>query len=517
MASACYRRVMDMVTIGPFVLDRTHGVLRRAGGDPVALGQRALAVLAALAEAAGRTVTKEDLLSRAWPRAIVEEGNLTVQIAALRKALATADGGEAWIVTVPRVGYRLAPPPAAAPQDAPSVPRLAVLPFADLGGDPDGAWFADGVVAGIAAALGRFRSFSVAALSASLAYRGRAGDIRQVAAELGARYLLEGSLHRAGARLRITAHLVDGETGEQVWSERLDGAPADVFDFQDRIIEAVALVAEPRIQAVEIARSRRERPGSLAIYDIQLRALAAILTETEAGNAEALALVQEGLTREPRNAELLTLAAWALEHRATVGWPPFAPDDRQRCGAFARAALERAADDAAILSRCGISLMQGAREYDLGMAALRSAVEANPNNFSVLVQGAVGHLHCGDLDEAEALARRAGQHRAGDLGTHMLLCLSAHVAILRGRHAEALDLASRALARNPNFDPALWIVIAALVHLGRVEEARRHVSTLAAMNPGITVARIRDGQPAQNPERIAPILVGLRMAGLPEG
>lgn len=161
--------------------------------------------------------------------------------------------------------------------------------------------------------------------------------------------------------------------------------------------------------------------------------------------------------------------------------------------------------------------MQGAREYDLGMAALRSAVEANPNNFSVLVQGAVGHLHCGDLDEAEALARRAGQHRAGDLGTHMLLCLSAHVAILRGRHAEALDLASRALARNPNFDPAVWIVIAALVHLGRVEEARRHVSTLAAMNPGITVARIRDGQPAQNPERIAPILVGLRMAGLPEG
>jgi TolB-like protein len=365
---------VDQLAFGPFVLDIGRGTLAR-GGVSVPLGQRALAVLAALAEAPGRTVAKEDLLARAWPGTIVEEGNLTVQIATLRRALAGEDGEPGWILTVPRVGYRLGAPRSEPPPEIPTVPRLAVLPFADLGGEPDRAWFADGVVADIVAALGRFRSFSVVALNSSLAYKGRPADVRGIAAELGVRYLLEGTVRRAGDRLRITAQLIDGETGGHLWSESCDGALAEVFDFQDRITEAVATVAEPRIQAAEIARSRRERPGSVATYDIYLRALAAILTETEAGNAEAHALVLEGLGQEPGNPELLTLAAWTIEHRSTVGWPPLGPDGRQRCGAFARAALERAGDDAALLARCGMSLLQGAREYDWGMAVLRFPAE----------------------------------------------------------------------------------------------------------------------------------------------
>ena len=242
----------------------------------------------------------------------------------------------------------------------------------------------------------------------------------------------------------------------------------------------------------------------MATYDLYLRALAAILAETEAGNAEAYALTLEGLGREPDDPRLLTLASWVLEHRTATGWPPFGPDDRARCGAFARAALARAGDDATLLARCGVSLLQGAREYDWGMALLRAAVEANPNNVSVLVQAGVGHLHCGDLDEALALARRADLLRAGDLGAHFPLCLMAHVAILRGRHAEALDLASRAFARNPNFDPTLWMLTAASAHLGRMDDARRYAAMLQALTPGITLARIRDGQPARDPSRIEP-------------
>jgi TolB-like protein len=504
------------LAFGPFLLDAARGVLLR-DGTAVPLGQRALAVLAALAEAPGRTVAKADLIARAWPGTIVEEGNLTVQIAALRKALATGDRND-WILTVPRVGYRLvAPAPEAeVPAAALAVPRLAVLPFADLGGDPGQAWFADGVVADIIAALSRFRSFAVVAHSTSLAYKGRAADVRQVAAELGARYVLEGSVRRAGERLRISAELVDGETGAQLWAETLDGALAEVFDFQDRITAAVATVAEPRIHAAEIARSRRERPGSVATYDLYLRALAAILAETEAGNAEAYALALEGLAREPDDPRLLTLASWVLEHRTAMGWAPLGPDDRARCGAFAKAALARAGDDATLLARCGVSLLQGAREYDWGMALLRAAVESNPNNASVLVQAGVGHLHCGDLDEAVALAQRADLLRAGDLGAHFPLCVMAHVAILRGRYAEALDLASRAFARNPNFDPTLWMLITANAHLGRMDDARRYLAMLQAMAPGITVARIRAGQPAKDPARIEPVLEGLRLAGLPE-
>ena len=157
-----------------------------------------------------------------------------------------------------------------------------------------------------------------------------------IARELGVRYLLEGSVRRSGDQLRISARLVAGETGAQLWAASFDGSVAEVFDFQDRITEAVATVVEPHIQAAEIEQSRRERPGSAASYDVYLRALSGIGSETEAGNAEAYALLREGLDRDPENPQLLALAAWALEHRCTMGWPQFGPDDRQRCAEFAR-------------------------------------------------------------------------------------------------------------------------------------------------------------------------------------
>ena len=312
-------------------------------------------VLMAFAAAAARAQTQ---FSERQDPAVIQKAvddYVRVQIAGLRKALAAADGRQDWILTVPRLGYRLLASQAGPLPPVAGIPRLAVLPFADLGGDPDRAWFADGVVAEIVAALGRFRSFSVVALSSSQAYKGRASDVREVAAELGVRYLLEGTVRRGGDRLRITAELVDGESGAQLWSESLEGALDEVFDFQDRITAAVATVAEPRIHAAEIARSRRERPGSVATYDLYLRPLAAILAETEAGNAEAYALTLEGLGREPDDPRLLTLASWVLEHRTATGWPPFGPDDRARCGAFARAALARAGDDATLLARCAAS------------------------------------------------------------------------------------------------------------------------------------------------------------------
>jgi TolB-like protein len=505
----------ETLIFGPFVLDPGRGILLREG-QPVPLGQRALAVLAALAEAPGRTVSKADLLARAWPDTIVEEGNLTVQIAALRKALGPADGGQEWIVTVPRVGYRLVAPPGQAKPVAPppTVPSLAVLPFADLGGNPDQAWFAEGVVEDIVTALSRFRSFAVVARSSTLAYRGRGIDVRQVARELGVRYLLDGSVRRSGDRLRITAQLVDGVSGAQLWARSFDGSLAEVFDFQDRLTEEVVMLVEPRIQVAEIERSRRERPGSVATYDVYLRALAGISSESAADNAEAYALLLAGLARDPDDPLLLSHAAWAIEHRNSMGWPPFGPDDRARCADFARLGLERAGGDAMIMAHCGMSLLQGAREYDWGMAVLQAAVEANPNNPMVLVRAAVAHLHCGDLDQALALVHRADRLSPGDPGAHFSLCVQADVALIRGQYAEALDFATRALARNPNFDATLWVLIAANAHLGRMAEARHHLDALLRLAPGVTVARIRDAQPAKDPTRKAAVLQGLRLAGL---
>jgi TolB-like protein len=189
-------------------------------------------------------VSKADLMQRAWPDTTVEESNLTVQIASLRKALGPAPDGREWITTIPRTGYRLVIASAGAGDAAdfmPMRPTLAVLPFANLDGGPDQDYFADGVVNDIITTLGRFRSFAAVARHSSFAYGGSFPDVRLVAKELGVSYLLQGSVRRSGSRLRIAAQLVDGDSGIHLWAQSFDGEIGDLFDFQDRISQAVAL------------------------------------------------------------------------------------------------------------------------------------------------------------------------------------------------------------------------------------------------------------------------------------
>jgi TolB-like protein len=504
------------IAFGPFVLDPVRGTLHR-GSAAVPLGQRTLAVLAALAETPGRTLSKDELIARAWPGAIVEEGNLTVQIAALRRALGETPDGQSWILTVPRVGYRLlspAAPPATDPD--PALPLLAVLPFQNLGGDPEQDWFADGVVEDMITALSRFHGFAVIARNSAFVYKGRSVDVRQIATDLGVRYVLEGSVRRAGDRLRITAQLVDGITGAHLWAEHFDGALSEVFAFQDRITEDVALLVDSRIQAAEIARSRVERPKSVAAYDIYLQAIPKLTVATATENAEAYALLTRALAIEPDNAILLSEAAWALGHRISMGWPQIGPDDRQACAAFARQGLQRANGDPLVMARCGMQLLQAGREYEVGMAVLETAARANPNHHWIVVLAGIAHLHCGDLDDALVLFHRAIRLSPNDMAAHVPLTGIAHAHMVRGDYTETLSWAVRSLAVNARFDPTYWMLVAASAHLGRMDEARRFLADFRALAPEATVASIRAGQPAHDPRRVEAILDGLRLAGLPE-
>jgi TolB-like protein len=223
---------------GPFRLDSSADILFR-GNRPVALGQRAVALLRALIERAGQPVSKDELIEAAWPGLSVEESNLTVQIAALRRVFATEPGGEGWIETLPRHGYRftelvsatgegeaVAAPTneAAPPLTLPDKPSIAVLPFDNLSGDPEQEYFADGVVEEIITALSRFRHLFVIARNSSFTYKGRAVDVKQVGRELGVRYILEGSVRKAAKQLRITAQLIDAATSNHLWADRFDGA-----------------------------------------------------------------------------------------------------------------------------------------------------------------------------------------------------------------------------------------------------------------------------------------------------
>jgi len=220
-------------TFGPFRLDAEAQVLFR-GAEPVALGQRAVALLGVLLERPGDVVSKDALIEAAWSGLAVEESNLTVQIAALRRALGEEPGGERWIETLPRRGYRFAgplpakddktkPAPSTASLPLPDRPSIAVLPFQNLSGDPEQDYFADGMVEDLIGALSRIRWLVVIARNSSFTYKGRAVDVKQVGRELGVRYVLEGSVRKAANRVRITSEPIETSSATHLWADRFDG------------------------------------------------------------------------------------------------------------------------------------------------------------------------------------------------------------------------------------------------------------------------------------------------------
>ena len=506
-----------LVPFGEIVFDAQRGTLSKSG-KPLNVSERANTLLAALIEADGQVVSKQDLMAKAWPSMIVEEGNLTVQIAALRKALGSDAAGNDWIVTVPRVGYRLLIPLVAAVATSEHIvlPSLAVLPFANLSGDPEQDYFADGVVEDIITALSRFKSFAVIARNSSFTYKGHTVDVRQVGKDLGVRYILEGSVRRTGNRLRVSAQLVDSSSGANLWAQKFEGDHAEVFEFQDHITESVAMIVEPQIRQAEIERSRRDRPGSLTAYDLYLRTLPVFRALTPSENAAAYSLISQALALEPNNSLFVAQAMHVLNLRGVMGWPPLLGNDKTVLRDLANRVLANGRDDALALAHCAATLVHSLREYELGAATSRRAFDLNPNNYYAAFVAGVVNLHCGSLDDALACFQRAIRLSPSDPELDYALAGIAHLKIVSGDYVEALAFAERALEYSSTNNFTHWMLIAANALLGRLDEAQRWLEKFRAIAPGVTIASIRSGQPNKDPHRLAAILEGLRLAGLPE-
>ncbi len=499
---------------GSFVLDRRCEAVTR-NGEPIAIGHRGFGLLTTLLDANGETVSKADLMDAAWPDVIVEESNLTVQIAELRKALGQSPEGTDWIITVPRFGYRLVRSSAAADADSPDQrPALAVLPFANLSDDPEQGYFADGVVDDIITALSRFRSFAVTARNSSFAYKDMAVDVRGVARELGVRYVLEGSVRRAGGRVRVAAQLLDGTTGMHLWAETYDGVADDIFEMQDGIAASVVSIVEPQIQFAEIERSRRERPQSAAAYDLHLKAKSLFISMSPDDTAAALSLYLRLLDLEPGNAMFIWGAVQVVSYRLAMGFPWITANDRTLCIAWCHRGLALPGIDATAMAQLGMGLIN-AKEQELGFPTVLRAAELNPNSSTALCAAGIGCLLWGNLDEAEPYFRRILTLSRGGLDMHKALTCLAHLAMLRGDYEGALSWAGKSRLANENFAPTHWMLIAASAQLGRLDEARRWLARYLAISPGATIAGIAAAQPARDGSRLQPILEGLRMAGLP--
>jgi TolB-like protein len=314
-----------VLAFGDYRLDIERRELRH-GADVIGLEPKAFDLLTFLMLHRDRVVTKDDLLQGVWGGRIVSESALTTRINAVRRALGD-DGTEQRLVrTFTRKGVRfvgevteLSDPTMPASGDSPSralaaadKPSIAVLPFQNMSADPDQEFFADGIAEDVITALSRYPSLFVIARSSCLTYRGRAVDVKEVGRELGVRYVLQGSLRKSGDRIRVTAQLVEAETGRHVWANRYDRDLADIFAVQDEIAQVVTIAIAPAIDQVERQRAVRKPPASLDAWAAYQRGLWHLSSATAAGNALAEQFLQQAIDLDPTFAGAHSALAWAL-------------------------------------------------------------------------------------------------------------------------------------------------------------------------------------------------------------
>jgi adenylate cyclase len=498
-----------------------------ADGRPVTLGGRAFDVLMGLIEASGAVVGKDQLLAQVWPGRTVEESRLAGEIAALRKAL----GAERELIrTVPGWGYQFTgdirvPPASEGEQSVDAAaalvlpvtaagsgssglgkPSIAVLPFDNMSGDPEQEYFADGMVEEIITALSRIRWLFVVARNSSFIYKGQAPDVKRVGRELGVRYVLEGSIRKAGGRVRITAQLIDAENGAHLWADHFDGSLEDVFDLQDMVAMRVAGVIEPALQAAETARSASRPTNDLTAYDLYLRAYAMTLSSS-ARYADALHLLELAINRDAHYGPALAWAAFCC-HRLLLDGRSEDPAAHRLKGAdYARRALEVAGDEPAILANAAYTLGYLGEDIGSTLELADRALALNPSFARGWFVSGVLRLYAGQpeiaIEHAEASLRLSPRARVG----WALLTIGAALFYLR-RFDEAVPkllLANQEDASLPN--PYRYLV-ACYAHMGRLDEARVVVQRLRA----ITGVLVPDLSYLRNAEHRELYLSGLRLA-----
>lgn len=480
---------MDKSSFGPFSFDLATRTLWRKG-IPVALGGRAASILAALIAANGEVVSHETLICAGWNGAVVEDSNLAVQIASLRKSLGPRDDGEEWIATAPRVGYRLA---TAISLHAAGKPSLAVLPFINLSPDPDQEFFADGLVEDLITAFARFRSFAVIARHSAFAYKGKQFDIRDAAKSLGVRYLIEGSVRRVGQKVRVSAQLIDGASGEHIWAEKLDGELRDIFEFQDRITSTVVGLIEPEIRQAEIERAQRKHAHNLDAYDLYWRSLPLLQTAHGDGYNDAVAMLDRAVSLEPGYATFLATAAYAHDKRRGRWGAPPGVDDNALAASLADRAMAADSNDPFVLLVAGIVLLNVKGDGQAGLALARHAYELNPN--SVLVCNITAYLEWAqrNYDRSIECAQHGLRLSPGVREAFWSLSTIARSHLSAGRFEEALLWAQRSLEANPDQDQMRAIVVAAYAHLGQVTLAERFLTS--SSDPDLSRRLVRLSQP----------------------
>jgi TolB-like protein len=394
----------------------------------------------------------------------------------------------------------------------PDKPSIAVLAFQNMSGDPEQEYFADGVVEEIITGLSRIKWLFVIARNSSFIYKGKAVDVRQVGRELGVRYVLEGSVRKAGDRVRITAQLLEAETGAHLWADRYEGKLKDVFDLQDQITEKVVGVVEPSLQQSEIERSKRKRPENLDAYDLYLRALPHMMSMIPADARIAEEFLDDALKLDPNYAAAHALISWCHEICYIRGGRDEA--DKTAGLQHARAAIASGTDDATALAVAAFALGILSKDYKTAVSVIERALSLNPSSAAAHYWGAIIHASSGNFAAVTAHANRALRLSPFDPLAFLAHIALGHVALVEGHYDEAASHYAKAVLASPRFSIAYFCQAIALALAGRVEEAGPIVRQLLELNPSFRSSKVFDYTVVGT--FAARIIEGARILGLPE-
>ena len=506
------------IAFDSFMLSADGALLTRQGA-PVSVSYRGLRLLPALLQRPGDVVSKAELMEAAWPDSAVEESNLTVQIAALRKLLGPGPDGTERIATIPRIGYRFVgavETREADPADHPSrelSPSIAVLPFANLGGDAEQQYFADGLAEDIITRLGRLRWLFVSARNSSFVYRGKSVDARQVGEELGVRYILDGSVRRSGSHMRITAQLSDSATRRQVWANTYDVEETDFLALQDLIAESVIAAIEPRLHAAEHSRFQSGSVERLDAWGLVMKAMPYVWTWGASHEIDiAQSLLKRALEIDPDYPRANSLLAWTHAARVQLGWID-ARDGLEMGLAMARRAIQQDAEDPWARLAAGYVHMVS-RNFEPALAELHEAIDLNPSFAFAHMILACTYGYGGKPEDGLHYIAIADRLSPRDFAQAANLATAGMCHFIAGRYAEAVALEQRAVELRPHFGAAWRTLTASAGMAGEHNTAARALTRAKELQPSLTLDWVEKYHGIVRAEDRARYVEGLRLAGL---
>jgi len=493
------------------------------GADVVSIAPQVFDLLDYLIRNRKRVVSKDDLINAVWNGRSVSDG-----LNVARSAIGDSGEEQRLIKTLPRKGFRFVgqvrearevagPNPGDAPESAPAVPdkpSIAVLPFANMSGDPEQEYFADGMVEEITTALSRFKWLFVIARNSSFTFKGKAVDIKEVGRRLGVRYVLEGAVRKASGKVRITCQLIEAATGAHIWADRFERDMTDIFALQDDVTLAVISAIQPKLFQAEIALATRRRPEDLTAYDFYLRAIQQAVPSTHEGLAEALRLAQRALELDPGFAGAAALAGACHMENVLRNYAIDPQFGRKEAIRLMRLALRLDDGDPDTLATAASisALLVGDCETEIEMAD--RAVTLNPNSYQTWNCRGWVYKVAGQPEEAIRSFERAMRMSPVDPQQFTALTGMGFAFIELRRFDEAIIAGKKALRHNPWYPGPYRCLASAFAHLGRDAEAREAAARVLKIDPAFTIsAWIARSQLSKNAKLM---IEGFRKAGLTE-